>query len=90
MFLERLDAGMMTVAEILKDFRLENVYRLQVETHVMDIYLSRQDWLERLRPDLEPNVRDTHFAHFQGRNDRLKASIAKFLFAKENAAMSPG
>jgi len=64
--------------EALKHFPLVNVHRLQVETHVMDLFLSRPDWLERLRPSMTEAQRALHFEQFKLRNEMLRAALGKF------------
>ncbi len=49
--------------------------RLEIESFIVDLYLSRPDWLERLRPDFNPNGRTEHFAAVGRQNDRLKSAL---------------
>ncbi|HSA60420.1 MAG TPA: pyridoxal-phosphate dependent enzyme [bacterium] len=71
-------------SEILKEFPLLTLHRLQVETHVMDVYLNRPDWIERLRPDMTPAEREGHFGRYRVRNEGIKESIKKFIERLEN------
>jgi hypothetical protein len=79
-FLHLLSNGT-SLEEVLEKFPLVNVDRLQVETYVMDLYLDRLDWLERLRPSMTPAEREVHFGQYRARNEILKVSIGKFLHA---------
>jgi hypothetical protein len=75
----------MTRAEALEKFPLVNLDRLQVEMHVMDLYLDRPAWLEALRPRMTPQEREVHFAQYRARNEMLRASVRKFAEKLENS-----
>lgn len=65
--------------EVSEMFPLMNAWRLQVETYVMDLFLSRADWLARLRPNMTAAQREVHFGQYRARNEMLKASAQKFI-----------
>lgn len=77
-------SGGASKSHILKEFRLVNLHRLQVETHVMDAYLDRPEWLERLRPGMTQAQRDDHFGRYRDRNEGIKDSIREFIERLEN------
>lgn len=80
--LHRLSLGT-PMEEVLEQFPVMSAQRLQVETYVMDLFVSRPDWLERLRPEMTPDQREVHFGQYKGRNAMLKHSISKFLQSLE-------
>ena len=76
--LRGLEQGTLTPAQARDMVPLVKVERLYVETYVLDVFLRHPEWLELLRPEMPPDRREVYFAHFQGKNDGLKASIQKF------------
>lgn len=52
--------------------------RLEVEAHIIELYLSRPAWLERLMPDLSSEGMGPDRVRLLQRNEELKASILLF------------